>query len=915
MHKAVEPVVESLDQIASELEWHRLLLHGSLPPARYKHAAVAVGRKMFVTGGTSSQGKLNDIQVFHAEKLTWVSLACQSPSSDQKGMKGEQHDAPCRSCSGHSLVFWEKQFVLVGCQTKSVSKTVTVSSLNLSSRTWSTLSPKGNAPTARTGHTVVQMASMLVLFGGEDMKGHSLNDIYILDLKTLLWLPLETSGTKPSPRRDHCAASYSERYLWIFGGKSKTTYYSDTYCLDFKNMEWAKGKSRGRSPTARAGHSGTVAGNKWYIVGGESRGNEVLNTLAFNLDSHEWVDYANIRPGSPLANDGISVVKIQYKGRTFALAFGGHDTKPSNLIYVMLLPATKDLGSSIGDTLSDTSSARSNSFNSVHSVKNIAKGSVSPPSVRTSNASSGDGSTPESTFSLGEILLRSGREPATDSFHDEQEVATPLENRGRNRGNQAFPSTTTANDKEEGEHQTDEASHDEGHRLPEGAPSTTTAANEVAEEEEEYQTDEASRDERHRSAEGLHSTTTEAIEEEEEYHEAIYDEGHTMSEGVPSTTTTANEEEQENQTDKASLDELRRLPEVGHSTITVVKNEPTEYQTDKASHDERQGLPEELYSTTTTAKGEAAESQTSKASRDERHRLKGRVHPVPKEGKSSSLATKSEDVHEKAGGSFLGFATISRDLQTGPPNGVHEPDTSGDLNERLSLALKLNEDLQNKLVQTHDAKVQLEQDLHASKMNSDVLEQQVLNLVMSKAEGDWQLEEARKKLEELERKLNSPLRLQQDADSKPQSSSREGERPSKPNSLRTKLFEESAFTVDTDTGYETHRRLEEAESKLAALLNSHHLTESKLQTATREKRELSDKAATAMQMMEEARSTNKALRAENLRLEHDLLAVKASLADVQEELQEKQVELAQAKQRNFELQVEMHELSSKFSGS
>jgi hypothetical protein len=41
---------------------------------------------------------------------------------------------------------------------------------------------------------------------------------------------------KPSPRKDHCAAFYAEKYLWIFGGKSSSKYYSDMYCLDFDKV-------------------------------------------------------------------------------------------------------------------------------------------------------------------------------------------------------------------------------------------------------------------------------------------------------------------------------------------------------------------------------------------------------------------------------------------------------------------------------------------------------------------------------------------------------------------------------------------------------------------------------------------------------------------------------------------------------
>ena len=46
---------------------------------------------------------------------------------------------------------------------------------------------------ARSGQSVTRAGSILIMFGGENAKGHKLNDLHILDLKSLMWLPLHTA--------------------------------------------------------------------------------------------------------------------------------------------------------------------------------------------------------------------------------------------------------------------------------------------------------------------------------------------------------------------------------------------------------------------------------------------------------------------------------------------------------------------------------------------------------------------------------------------------------------------------------------------------------------------------------------------------------------------------------------------------
>jgi hypothetical protein len=43
-------------------------------------------------------------------------------------------------------------------------------------------------------------------------------------------------GTPPSPRSEHAAACYADRYLFIFGGGSHSTCFSDLHLLDMETV-------------------------------------------------------------------------------------------------------------------------------------------------------------------------------------------------------------------------------------------------------------------------------------------------------------------------------------------------------------------------------------------------------------------------------------------------------------------------------------------------------------------------------------------------------------------------------------------------------------------------------------------------------------------------------------------------------
>ncbi|XP_015062436.1 acyl-CoA-binding domain-containing protein 6 isoform X3 [Solanum pennellii] len=241
------------------------------------------------------------------------------------------------ACKGHALVQWGKKILMVGGKTDPSSDKVSVWAFDTETECWSLLEAKGDVPVARSGHTVLRASSVLILFGGEDVKRRKLNDLHMFDLKSLTWLPLHCTGTGPSPRSNHVSALYDDKLLLIFGGSSKSRTLNDLYTLDFETMAWSRIKIRGFHPSPRAGCCGVLCGTKWYIAGGGSRKRRHAETLIFDVLKLEW-SVAVASPASSITtNKGFSLVLVQHKERDFLVGFGGFKKDPSNEVEVLIM--------------------------------------------------------------------------------------------------------------------------------------------------------------------------------------------------------------------------------------------------------------------------------------------------------------------------------------------------------------------------------------------------------------------------------------------------------------------------------------------------------------------------------------------------------------------------------------------------
>ncbi|XVE82088.1 hypothetical protein DITRI_Ditri15bG0118700 [Diplodiscus trichospermus] len=407
--------------------WMVLSVAGERPVPRFNHAAAVVGNKMIVVGGESGNGLLDDVQVLNFDSFSWATASSKlylSPSS-----------LPLKipSCRGHSLVSWGKKALLVGGKTDPGNDKVSVWAFDTETECWSVMEAKGEIPVARSGHTVVRASSVLILFGGEDAKKKKLNDLHMFDLKSLTWLTLQCTGTRPSPRSNHVATLFDDKTLFIFGGASRSRTLNDLYSLDFETMVWSRIKIRGFHPSPRAGCCGVLCGTKWYIAGGGSRKKRHTETFIYDILKSDWSVAVASLPSSITTNKGFSLVLVQHKDKDFLVAFGGCRKEPSNQVEVLIIEKNE---SSMARRSAPGKSAGQMPFRKLSSTAGLASNPINGSSQRSVDSAArqnlasviehGSGRRSLSELTLVDQNPLSGNVSLRKQFHNDEEHNTAI---------------------------------------------------------------------------------------------------------------------------------------------------------------------------------------------------------------------------------------------------------------------------------------------------------------------------------------------------------------------------------------------------------------------------------------------------------------------------------------------------------
>ncbi|KAM7164084.1 uncharacterized protein RBU57_008147 isoform 1-T1 [Macrochelys suwanniensis] len=158
---------------------------------------------------------------------------------------------------------------------------------------WLLVTAKGKVPTLAY-HSATIYHKELFIFGGTFPKMASLesracsNTLYVFNPEYKIWYQPIVEGEKPLPRLGHSATLLRNK-LVIFGGQRTPLYLNDVHILDLGYMEYVPVPFLSGQPSSRCFHAAMpVSDQKVLISGGCNAKGALQDVFTFHLDTFAW---------------------------------------------------------------------------------------------------------------------------------------------------------------------------------------------------------------------------------------------------------------------------------------------------------------------------------------------------------------------------------------------------------------------------------------------------------------------------------------------------------------------------------------------------------------------------------------------------------------------------------------------------
>uniref|UniRef100_A0ABI7ZX08 Rab9 effector protein with kelch motifs n=1 Tax=Felis catus TaxID=9685 RepID=A0ABI7ZX08_FELCA len=176
--------------------------------------------------------------------------------------------------------------------------------------TWYTLTPPGDSPCARVGHSCSYLPPVgdakrgkVFIVGGAD-PSRSFSDVHTMDLGTHRWDLATSEGLLPRYEHASFVPACAPHTIWVFGGADQS---GNRNCLQVLNPEtrtWTMPEVTSPPPCPRTFHTSSAAiGNQLYVFGGGERGAQPVQDVklhVFDANTLTWSQPETLgKPPSP----------------------------------------------------------------------------------------------------------------------------------------------------------------------------------------------------------------------------------------------------------------------------------------------------------------------------------------------------------------------------------------------------------------------------------------------------------------------------------------------------------------------------------------------------------------------------------------------------------------------------------------
>ncbi|TKY52310.1 Rab9 effector protein with kelch motifs [Spatholobus suberectus] len=249
----------------NKMDWSKLATTGEKPGPRDSHSAVLVGHRMIVFGGTNGFKKVNDTHILDLVTKEWVRPNCEGTPPSPR----ESHTA--------TLVGDERLVIFGGSGEGDANYLNDLHILDRRTMRWTSPAVKGDLPVPRDSHSTLAIGNKLIVYGG-DCGDQYQGDVNMLDMDTMTWSRLKIQGSSPGVRAGHTAVSIGTKG-YIIGGVGDKRYYNDIWVFDICTCSWTQLDIRGPPPQGRFSHTAVVADMDIVIYGGCGEDERPLNEL------------------------------------------------------------------------------------------------------------------------------------------------------------------------------------------------------------------------------------------------------------------------------------------------------------------------------------------------------------------------------------------------------------------------------------------------------------------------------------------------------------------------------------------------------------------------------------------------------------------------------------------------------------
>ena len=261
---------------------------GDAPSERAFHAAVTGGDKLYILEGKNSISNLMD--AYKIERLQPADIHCTKlkgwPGVGLSLLKAVFLESDIQGYSGSIYHFGGKD-----------QHGYAVNNFGRYNPDTDTYEDLRTVPSGRYGHSMVDVENVgPYLFGGADVSGVGLNDIWALNKDNSEWEKEVPIGYPPPPRQGHGAA-YCDGKMYVFGGHKEGGDLNMLWVYEFSTTAWHPNTSM--PPPGRSYHSMVTIGNQVWLFGGKkSDVNHKFGDLwCYEVQAYEWTQKASIPAG------------------------------------------------------------------------------------------------------------------------------------------------------------------------------------------------------------------------------------------------------------------------------------------------------------------------------------------------------------------------------------------------------------------------------------------------------------------------------------------------------------------------------------------------------------------------------------------------------------------------------------------